>query len=93
MAVERMAVAVLDILGFREILRTEGPQEIFDRVMKILPGVMTNAERMGQIESGQRHRPVASAFSDTVIFYRREGKGESWKCKRKSRKLSTNGVR
>jgi hypothetical protein len=72
MAVEQMAVAVLDILGFREILRTEGPQEIFDRLMSVLPGAIANAEAMSVTESGQQHRPDASAFSDTVIFYRSE---------------------
>jgi hypothetical protein len=67
-----MAVAVLDILGFRETLRTEGPQEIFDRTMRILPGVIANAAVMSQTESGQQHVPEASAFSDTIIFYRSE---------------------
>jgi hypothetical protein len=68
--VEKMAVAVLDILGFKALLRSKGPEFIFEHTMIPLREAVANAAIVGEVESGTPAKVRTLCVSDTVVLYR-----------------------
>lgn len=67
---EKMAVAVLDILGFKAHLRSEGAESVFEHTMSPLREAVANATIVGEVESGTPAEVRALCVSDTVVLYR-----------------------
>jgi hypothetical protein len=67
---EKMAVAVLDILGFKALLRAHGPEALFESAMRPLNDAVANAAIVGEVESGLPAKVQSLCLSDTIVLYR-----------------------
>jgi hypothetical protein len=67
---EKMAAAVLDILGFKGLLRAYGPEVLLERTMHPLNDAVANAAIVGEVESGLPAKVQALCLSDTVVLFR-----------------------
>jgi class 3 adenylate cyclase len=67
-----VAVAMIDILGFRDLSRRELPQRIFEEIFEPLVQVRRNAAAVASELSGRREEVFTLAFSDTILVYRPE---------------------
>jgi hypothetical protein len=65
-----VAVAIIDILGFKDLSRQGNPQRIFDEVLEPLVHVRRNAAAVASALWGRREEVFTLAFSDTIVVYR-----------------------